>query len=74
MLDLEELRRLTDLALESHVELQRGQLSPGAFDSRWSDFHRAANPQTVLALLDRIRELEQEAERLSDELHGLDSD
>jgi hypothetical protein len=60
-MDIDELKRLDHTAMlaeESARELRSGQLSPGAYDSRWVVFHKEANPQTVRALISRIRQLE----------------
>lgn len=65
-IDIEELKNLKHsamLAEESYRELKNGQLSPGAFDSRWDNFHKRANPQTVLALLSQIESLQTELSR-----------
>lgn len=56
MIDLDELKRSAELARDSYHELRTGQLSPGAFDSRWSAFHRAANPAVILELIRMVRE------------------
>jgi hypothetical protein len=50
-MDLEQLKRSAELARDSHGGLQSGQLSFGAFDSRWDRFRSEWRPETALELL-----------------------
>ncbi|AWZ84513.1 hypothetical protein [Pseudomonas aeruginosa] len=62
MTDHAELRRLA----EEVIRIERSEDEP--ISSAWELFDSAANPKTILALLDEIDRLKAENERLLDEL------
>lgn len=63
--DTKELRRLAEAALIAHTVIREAD-----WRAVWARYHTAANPDTILALLDRLDELEAQAAAMRDALEA----
>lgn len=68
----DELRKLAEAARDAKLadKHHQGLLESSTTQAIWADFYTAANPKTVLELLDRIAELEGAEKRRYEDVAG----